>query len=38
MGSRSSTSRPIFIPPDALRIILEAFEGPLTLLYLIRRQ
>src|SRR6202795_31421 len=28
----------LFIPPDALRIILEAFEGPLDLLlYLIRR-
>jgi len=29
----------LFIPPDALRIMLEAFEGPLDLLlYLIRRQ
>src|SRR4249920_4270933 len=29
----------LFIPPDALRVILEAFEGPLDLLlYLIRRQ
>ena len=28
----------LFIPPDALRVILEAFEGPLDLLlYLIRR-
>jgi len=28
----------LFIPPDALRIMLEAFEGPLDLLlYLIRR-
>ena len=28
----------LFIPPDALRIILEAFEGPLDLLlYLIRK-
>jgi len=29
----------LFIPPDALRVMLEAFEGPLDLLlYLIRRQ
>ena len=29
----------LFIPPDALRIFLEAFEGPLDLLlYLIRKQ
>ena len=29
----------LYIPPDALEIILEAFEGPLDLLlYLIRRQ
>src|SRR5699024_4721438 len=29
----------LYIPPDALRVILEAFEGPLDLLlYLIRRQ
>src|SRR4249919_2809400 len=29
----------LFIPPDALEIILESFEGPLDLLlYLIRRQ
>jgi segregation and condensation protein A len=29
----------LFIPPDALRVILEAFEGPLDLLlYLIRKQ
>jgi segregation and condensation protein A len=28
----------LFIPPDALRVILEAFEGPLDLLlYLIRK-
>ena len=31
--------RDLYIPPDALEIILEAFEGPLDLLlYLIRRQ
>ena len=29
----------LFIPPDALEVILDAFEGPLDLLlYLIRRQ
>src|ERR1700752_2969400 len=29
----------LYIPPDALRVFLEAFEGPLDLLlYLIRRQ
>src|SRR4030095_9619839 len=29
----------LFIPPDALRVMLEAFEGPLDLLlYLLRRQ
>ena len=29
----------LFIPPDALRIILEEFEGPLDmLLYLIKKQ
>src|SRR5215510_11917376 len=29
----------LFIPPDALRVMLEAFEGPLDLLlYLIRRE
>jgi len=29
----------LYIPPDALEVILEAFEGPLDLLlYLIRRQ
>ena len=29
----------LYIPPDALRVILEAFEGPLDLLlYLLRRQ
>ncbi|MBD3893383.1 ScpA family protein [Hydrogenophaga sp.] len=31
--------RDLYIPPDALRILLEAFEGPLDLLlYLIRKQ
>jgi segregation and condensation protein A len=38
---RELTSLPkdLYIPPDALEIILEAFEGPLDLLlYLIRRQ
>lgn len=31
--------RDLYIPPDALRVFLEAFEGPLDLLlYLIRRQ
>ncbi|MGA0882662.1 MAG: segregation and condensation protein A, partial [Burkholderiaceae bacterium] len=31
--------RDLYIPPDALEVILEAFEGPLDLLlYLIRRQ
>lgn len=38
---RSVTELPkdLYIPPDALEIILEAFEGPLDLLlYLIRRQ
>ena len=29
----------LYIPPDALEVVLEAFEGPLDLLlYLIRRQ
>ncbi|MEO7013619.1 MAG: segregation/condensation protein A, partial [Dokdonella sp.] len=29
----------LYIPPDALEVILDAFEGPLDLLlYLIRRQ
>lgn len=29
----------LYIPPDALEVILEAFEGPLDLLlYLIKRQ
>ena len=29
----------LFIPPDALRVILEQFEGPLDLLlYLIKKQ
>ena len=32
-------TRDLYIPPDALQVILEAFEGPLDLLlYLIRRQ
>src|SRR5512136_1177749 len=31
--------RDLYIPPDALQVFLEAFEGPLDLLlYLIRRQ
>ena len=31
--------RDLYIPPDALEIVLEAFEGPLDLLlYLIRKQ
>src|SRR5690554_838371 len=31
--------RDLYIPPDALRVFLEAFEGPLDLLlYLIRKQ
>jgi len=31
--------RDLYIPPQALKVILEAFEGPLDLLlYLIRRQ
>src|SRR5699024_12197451 len=35
----TSLPRDLYIPPDALEIILEAFEGPLDLLlYLIRRQ
>jgi segregation and condensation protein A len=34
-----SLPRDLYIPPDALEVILEAFEGPLDLLlYLIRRQ
>lgn len=33
------TPKDLFIPPDALEVILEAFEGPLDLLlYLIRKQ
>ena len=38
---RAMTELPkdLYIPPDALEVILEAFEGPLDLLlYLIRRQ
>lgn len=35
----STVPKDLYIPPDALEIILEAFEGPLDLLlYLIRRQ
>ena len=35
----TSLPKDLYIPPDALEIILEAFEGPLDLLlYLIRRQ
>ncbi|CAG0911411.1 unnamed protein product, partial [Cyprideis torosa] len=35
----SSPPTDLYIPPDALEVILEAFEGPLDLLlYLIRRQ
>lgn len=35
----TSLPRDLYIPPDALEVILEAFEGPLDLLlYLIRRQ
>ena len=34
-----SVPRDLYIPPDALEIFLEAFEGPLdVLLYLIRKQ
>ena len=40
MASRSrELPRDLYIPPDALQVFLEAFEGPLDLLlYLIRRQ
>jgi len=41
IGGQLFTDMPedLFIPPDALRIFLEAFEGPLDLLlYLIRKQ
>jgi segregation and condensation protein A len=40
MGSPVTTlPRDLYIPPDALEVFLEAFEGPLDLLlYLIRRQ
>lgn len=35
----STVPKDLYIPPDALEVILEAFEGPLDLLlYLIRRQ
>ncbi|MDE1888619.1 MAG: segregation/condensation protein A, partial [Gammaproteobacteria bacterium] len=35
----TSLPRDLYIPPDALEVFLEAFEGPLDLLlYLIRRQ
>ncbi|KAI5933467.1 Interferon-inducible double-stranded RNA-dependent protein kinase activator A [Manis javanica] len=39
-GGRCSPCRPdLYIPPDALEVFLEAFEGPLDLLlYLIRKQ
>ena len=39
-ASRCSTlPHDLYIPPDALEVFLEAFEGPLDLLlYLIRRQ
>lgn len=34
-----SMPQDLYIPPDALEVILDAFEGPLDLLlYLIRRQ
>jgi segregation and condensation protein A len=40
MASRCSRCRTdLYIPPDALQVFLEAFEGPLDLLlYLIRKQ
>ena len=41
VGGKPMTQLPLdlYIPPDALEVILEAFEGPLDLLlYLIRRQ
>ncbi len=41
VGSESLQQLPedLYIPPEALRVVLEAFEGPLDLLlYLIRRQ
>lgn len=41
IGSETVTELPqdLYIPPEALRVFLEAFEGPLDLLlYLIRRQ
>ncbi len=41
VGDKSVTELPqdLYIPPDALEVILETFEGPLDLLlYLIRRQ
>lgn len=41
INGQAYTDRPedLYIPPDALELILEAFEGPLDLLlYLIRRQ
>ena len=35
----SEVPRDLYIPPDALEVFLEAFEGPLDLLlYLIKRQ
>src|SRR6478752_3419086 len=37
--SMTELPKDLYIPPDALEVILEAFEGPLDLLlYLIRRQ
>ncbi|MFG1489570.1 segregation/condensation protein A, partial [Oceanospirillum sp. HFRX-1_2] len=41
IGDETVTEPPqdLYIPPEALRVFLEAFEGPLDLLlYLIRRQ
>lgn len=40
LGERvTELPRDLYIPPDALRVFLEAFEGPLDLLlYMIRRQ
>lgn len=40
LGTRMTTPpKDLYIPPDALEVILEAFEGPLDLLlYLIKRQ
>ena len=40
VGGEAITEVPkdLYIPPDALEIFLEAFEGPLDLLHLIKRQ